>query len=248
MLTQPANILPLSSELEAIFDVSDATPTKIVLPGPKKPIARGYHSLPANRQANTSSPPPVHTPGDDIFPPTPNQADASPTTTRFDGTAPFVVDAEAPAQHPVATSFPTFTSHPTPGPLSHELPTAIPTELVPSLPHDTYPAPLPELAHAFHQESLPVTTPTTAAVENPAQTFQPAVTHEASHEHDPSVSQELRLPVLFDFEPESDYELRLRAGELVQILAFDSNRLWVQGRTQDGREGWFPTNYIPLPQ
>ncbi|KNC77435.1 hypothetical protein SARC_10103, partial [Sphaeroforma arctica JP610] len=48
---------------------------------------------------------------------------------------------------------------------------------------------------------------------------------------------------LYDFEPENSEELRLKAGDVIDLKEeLDEN--WMFGATPDGREGIFPSNYV----
>lgn len=47
---------------------------------------------------------------------------------------------------------------------------------------------------------------------------------------------------LFDFPPENERELELKAGDVVEILRVDDE--WWFGQFPDGREGYFPGTYV----
>jgi peroxin-13 len=57
---------------------------------------------------------------------------------------------------------------------------------------------------------------------------------------------------LYPFETSSHQEINLKKGDIVAILSMadpvtgSTDTAWWRGRTRDGREGWFPKDYVEV--
>jgi hypothetical protein len=78
--------------------------------------------------------------------------------------------------------------------------------------------------HTIAPNPTPTPTPTPAPAPTPV---QPAVRY---------------AKALFDFPPESDHELELRVGDQVEVQREEGE--WWFGVLSDGRQGYFPYNYV----
>ncbi|KAL6076183.1 Src y 2 domains [Balamuthia mandrillaris] len=62
----------------------------------------------------------------------------------------------------------------------------------------------------------------------------------------PEGSQGRKAKALFDFEPESESELRLKQGDIVELSSCEEGAEWWSGTLPDGSKGAFPANYVEI--
>lgn len=77
--------------------------------------------------------------------------------------------------------------------------------------------------------------------EKPVPKAQPVVTP-ATTTAEPAAPAQCFARAAFDFPPENDRELELKKGDVVEVLQQVDE--WWYGVLPDGREGYFPANYV----